>query len=156
MTNNILPTIIRDSREKKHHGYNFIASKNCAGMEIAKLDFGDYAIKDYPDLIVIERKKSVSELCANLGVKRERFEAELQRMIDAGCKRKYIVIEDYYSSIYRQKFSRMHPNAILESLNAISIKYDVHVIFAGTHEMAHKIVRSLLLKAYDYRLEGVL
>lgn len=151
-----LPTILRDSREKPDHGYKFVTSKNCAGMEVQKLDFGDYAIKDHLDLICIERKKSVTELCGNLGIHRKRFERELKRMIDAGCKRKYLIVEDYYSSIYRQKYTVMHPNAILESINAISIKYDLHIIFAGSHEMAHKLVRSLLLKAYKYRIEGLL
>ena len=149
-----LPTIIRDSREKPEHGYKFIKCETCLGMEIAKLDFGDYAIKGHLDLIVIERKQSVCELTNNIGKDRDRFESELQRMVNAGVKFRFVVVEDYYSSIFHQKFTRMHPNAIFESIHSLEIKYNVHFIFAGTAEMGHKIVRSLLLKAHKYRQEG--
>jgi len=152
-----IPTIVRDTREKPNHGFRFIASKNCAGMVEEKLDFGDYAIKDHENLVIIERKQNVIELCGNLGKYRDRFEAELQRMLDAGVKRKYIIVEDYWSSVLRQqKFSRMKPNAIFESIIALQIKYDIPFIFAGTHDVAHRMTRSLLLKAYKYHCEGVL
>jgi len=151
-----LPIILRDSREKPDYGYNFIKCDTCAGTEIAALDYGDYQVKNFPSLIVIERKQDISELCSNIGVHRERFERELQRMIDAGCQYKYIVIEDYYSSIYKQKYSKIHPNAIFESIIAMEIKYGVHFIFAGTTEMARRLTRSLLLKAYKYKTEGLI
>ena len=146
-----LPVILKDSREKDDHGYNFIASANCAGMEVIKLDYGDYAIKGHLNLITIERKKTVTELCLNLGKNRNRFIAEIERMVRAGCKRKYVVVEDYYSSIFNQRFSKIPPNTLLESINSLSLKYNIHFIFAGNKAMAHKIVRSLLLKAYKYR-----
>lgn len=149
-----LPWIIKDTREKT--GYKYIASKNCAGMVQEKLDFGDYAIKDYIDLVVVERKASVTELCNNLGKERERFAAELQRMIDAGVKRRYVVVEDYYSSIFRQKYTKMRPQAIFESIIGFEVKYNIHFIFAGTQEMGHRITRSLLLKSYKYYCEGIL
>lgn len=150
-----LPTVLRDTREKEGHGYRFIKCDTCAGMEVAKLDFGDYAIKGHLDLIVIERKQSVSELTNNLGKERERFEAELQRIVNAGVKFRFVIVEDYYSSIFRQSYSHMHPNAIFESIHALEIKFNIHFIFAGNAEMAHKITRSLLLKAHKYRQEGL-
>lgn len=146
-----VPTIIRDTREKDDHGYKFKASTSCAGMVEEKLDFGDYAIQHHLDLIIIERKASVTELCNNIGKHRERFERELQRMVDAKVARKYIVIEDYYSSIFRQKYTKMKPSAIFESIMAFQVKYGVAFLFVGTKEMGHKVTRSLLLKAYKYR-----
>lgn len=144
-----LPTIVRDTREKADKGYRFIASKTCAGMVTEKLDYGDYALKDHLDLIAIERKASVIELCNNLGKHRDRFERELQRMVDADVKHRYIIVEDYWSSaLKKQRFTRMHPNAVFESIIALMIKYDVHFIFAGKHETAHRITRSLLLRTY--------
>jgi ERCC4-type nuclease len=122
-----------------------------------KLDFGDYAIKDHPDLVVVERKQSVIELCGNLGKHRDRFERELQRMVDAGVKRRYIVVEQPIDeALKRQRFSRMHPNAIFGSIMALQVKYNVHFIFAGSHDLAHRITRSLLLNAWKYRCEGIL
>ena len=38
-------TIIRDTREKKGHGWWFDESSHCTGTEVKKLDVGDYSIK---------------------------------------------------------------------------------------------------------------
>jgi ERCC4-type nuclease len=150
-----LPTIIRDSREHADHGYKFIKSASCSGMQIEALPFGDYAIKGYPDLIIIERKQDVNELIGNLGANRSRFERELQKMIEAKVKYKYIVVEDYWSSVFKQsRYSKMKPQAIFGSIISLWLKYEIPFIFAGGHETAHNIVRSLLLKAHKYRIEG--
>lgn len=152
-----LPTIVRDSREKEGHGYNFVANDKCAGMIIEKLDFGDYALKDRIDLISIERKSSVTELCGNLGRNRKRFEKELQRMVDAGVKRKYIIVEDHWSSIYnKSSYCKMPGHAMFESIIALQLKYDLHFIFAGSKKMAQRIVRSLLIKAWNYNEKEIL
>ena len=152
-----LPTIVRDTREKPEHGFRFVASKNCAGMVEEKLDFGDYAIKDHPSLIAIERKASVIELCGNLGKHRDRFERELQRMVDAGVKRKYIIVEEPIKNVLkRQRFSKMHPNSIFGSIMALQVKYNIAFIFADNHDLAHRITRSLLLNAWKYHCEGIL
>lgn len=149
------PIILRDSREKQ--GYQFNKCSRCMGTEDCKLDYGDYQIKDHPCLIVIERKKSVLELCKNFGKERERFKREFIRMNEAGCKFKYVIVEDYYSSINRiRKYSRMSPTAIFESIIAFELKYNVHFIFAGTRKYAHDITRSLLLRAYEYLQEGII
>lgn len=156
MNNHPKPIILRDSREKPGHGYKFIKCSTCQGMEVTKLDFGDYAIKDQPDLVVVERKQSVAELCNNLGRYRERFEDELKRMVAANVERKYMVIEDYWTSIFRQKYTKMHPNAIFESIIGLSVEYGLQTIMSGNAEMGHRITRSLLLKAWKYRCEGKL
>jgi ERCC4-type nuclease len=150
------PIILRDSREKPGHGYKFIKCGTCSGTEIIKLDFGDYAIKDHLDLIVVERKQSITELCNNIGRYRDRFEAELQRMVDMKVKRRYMVVEDYWTHVFKQKYTKMHPNAIFESIISLSIQYGLQTIMAGTSEMGHRITRSLLLKAWKYHCEGKL
>lgn len=152
-----LPTIIKDSREKEGHGFHFRKSDNCDGMIVEKLDYGDYAIKDYDRIVIIERKQNVVELCGNIGKYRERFESELQRMVDANVLRKYIVIEDYWSSVVKkQRYSRMHPNSIFESIIALQVKYDIPFLFCGTHEMSQRVTRSILLKTWKYYKEGKL
>ncbi len=77
-------------------------------------------------------------------------------MVNAECRFKYVIVEDYYSSIYRQKFSQLHPNSIFESIHSLEIKYGVHFIFAGTAQMAQRIARSLLLKAHKYHKDGII
>lgn len=154
------PIIIIDTREKTP--YNFRVNENLGGIEIIKLDSGDYSLKGMEDLITIERKNNVIELCNNLGKNRKRFEAELERMKD--IKFKFIIVEDYWSSLLTKKpfkyvngkpiYMRMNPNAVFQSIIAIQLKYGVNVIMAGTREMAQKIVRSLLIKAFNYRKLG--
>ncbi len=150
-TKNQLPTIVIDTREKTP--YNFKASATLAGVVSRKLEFGDYALEGHENLICIERKRSITELCGNIGKNRERFKRELERMRQ--CKLRFIVVEDYWSSILRlgkNKFVRgMHPNSVFESIISWKLKYDVNFIFAGTRAMAHRITRSLLLKAYKNR-----
>lgn len=148
------PIIIVDTREKQP--YKFKKSDSCAGMKVEKLDFGDYQVEGHPNLICIERKKSVNELYGNLGKNRKRFEAELQRMVDAGCKFRYIIIEDYYSSIFKNPFSIMKPIVVFESITALELKYGVHFIFCGNRKMAHRIARSFLIKAWNYRTKGII
>lgn len=152
-----LPTIVRDSREKEGNGFFFRKSENCAGMVVDKLDYGDYSIEGYDRVVVVERKQNVIELCGNIGKYRERFEAELQRMIDANVLRKYIVVEDYWSSVVKkQRYSKMHPNSIFESIIALQVKYDIPFLFCGTHEMSQRVTRSILLKTLKYYQEGKL
>jgi len=151
--NKRLPTIVKDTREHDGHGFNFRASASCSGMIREKIDAGDYGIKEYPDLIVIERKQSVTELCGNFGKNRKRFERELERMEDITFK--YIVIEDYWSSVKKPKYTKMRYAAILGSIVSIELKYGIHFIFAGNAKMAQDISRSLLIKAWKYREEGI-
>lgn len=145
-----LPIIIIDTREREPFKYR--AGGSVAQVVHEKLDHGDYGLKGYEHLITIERKAKVDELAGNLGKHRKRFMRELERM--QSCRRRYIVVEDHWSSIFKKnRHSRMHPNAIFESIMALSVKYGVSVIFAGSRKQAHKIVRSLLLKAFKYREE---
>jgi len=71
-------TVIRDTREKKGHGWHFGDNAYCEGTEITKLDIGDYSIKGKEDILCIERKESVAELAGNCGEKR--FMKELKAM----------------------------------------------------------------------------
>jgi len=146
------PTILIDSREKEP--FRFRASANLAGTEVCKIDAGDYSIKGHEDLICIERKQSVTELAGNLGKHRARFERELERM--QSCKFKYIIIEDHWSSLMGKsiKYSRMKPKSVFESLIAFGLQYGVHYIFAGNKKQAQTITRSILVRAYRYRMDG--
>lgn len=70
--------VIRDAREKIDHGWFWDVSASCDGTTVAKLDQGDYSLEDYEQLVVIERKGSVSEWATN--VTQARFERELERL----------------------------------------------------------------------------
>lgn len=145
-----LPTILIDSREKQP--YLFKSSENLAGTETATLSCGDYTLKEYSNLIIIERKNSIIELCGNIGKNRKRFVRELEKMQD--FKFKFIIIEDYWSSIWKKTYTNLSPNSIFGSIIALELKYGIHFILAGTRVQAHQITRALLVKAYQYKLEG--
>src|SRR3990172_1306319 len=88
--------VIRDSREKLNYGWDFQQSHpnkkppKCLGTEISTLKTGDYTIKDYEDILTIERKDSFVELWNNYSY-RARFESEVLRM--SQYKYAYILIE---------------------------------------------------------------
>jgi len=138
------PYIVVDTREQKP--WVFIVGKELAGCRSVKLDYGDYQIDGRPDLIAIERKKSVDELCTNIGQHRERFERELQRM--QACKYRFVVIEDSWYAVAKPKHSRMHWKAILASIATFEIRYGVHFVFANNRRTARLIALELIVKAW--------
>ncbi len=146
------PTFLIDSREKEP--FKFRASANLGGTETVKLDAGDYAVKGHEDLICIERKKSATELAGNFGKNRARFEREFERM--QSCQFRYVVVEDHWSSVMGKsiRHSRMSAKAVFESIIAFGLTYGVHFIFAGNRQQAQTITRSLLVRAYRYRMDG--
>ncbi len=146
------PIIIIDSREREP--FKFRASSTCDGYEIAKLDAGDYSIKGFENLITVERKNSIIELCGNLGKNRVRFEAELERM--KSIKFRYVIVEDHWASIFQyKKHTTLSGPTILGSILAFNLKYGVQFIFAGDRKQAQQITRNLLIKAYNYRMDGI-
>lgn len=88
-------TIIRDTREKVGHGWNFRATKYCEGQVKAALKTGDYSLAGHEDNFCIERKGSISEFANNLVEKR--FWNELERMKE--MEHKYIICEFPFSDI---------------------------------------------------------
>jgi ERCC4-type nuclease len=70
--------IIKDTREKKGHGWWYDENAYCSGTTVAKVDIGDYTIEGMEHLLCIERKESVSEFAGNCSEKR--FFTELKRM----------------------------------------------------------------------------
>lgn len=61
--------IIKDTREKKGHGWWYDENAYCSGTTVAKVDIGDYAIEGMEHVLCIERKESVSEFAGNCSEK---------------------------------------------------------------------------------------
>ena len=148
--NDILPMILVDSREK--NGFKFNKSKKCLGSRVECLSTGDYSLEGLTDYVTVERKASINELVACLGVQRKRFMAEIERMKD--IKYKFLVVEGYWSSALKPtKYSKLSVNYVMACLFSIMLKHGVHVIFAGTHENARKLTKWALSRAYHYYLK---
>ena len=86
---------------------------------------------------------------ASLGQGRARFKRELERLsrLDYAA----IVIEASLPNFLKAPaFSRMNPKAAVNSLIAWSVKYNVHLFFAGDRRHGHALTRQLLQKYLHY------
>lgn len=149
-------TIIRDTREKQGKGWQFRASANCDGVEVIKLDVGDYSVKGLEDVLMIERK-TVGDLWGTLGnmTSYKRFQREMERAKNHPYK--FLIIEGTLADIDRgYNWSKVPSNNIHAKLVSLQVKHNLHVIFAGRQDRARKYVRRILAKFYEYYGKGLL
>jgi len=144
------PVIVIDTREQEGHGYTFTRFPNWIKGTIRRtLKTGDYSVEGYEKEITMERK-SLEDLVSTLTTNRETFIKECERMAD--FRRKVIVIE---STLARLKspysYSDAHPNSVFGTLVAIQEKFDIHLLFAATKELAEEYTASTLVKYYTLR-----
>ena len=128
----INPLIIVDSREKTPLQFEHYQTK------AATLTTGDYSIKGMESSFSIERK-STSDLIGSITYDRPRFTRELERLRGYSFKRLLIIgsLEQIKAGEYRSKAT---PAAILGSLNALEIRFDIPVVFASTPTAAALLV----------------
>ncbi len=137
--------IIQDTREQQtwHIKKRLIA--NGIKIKKQKLDFGDYSFfykgLSFENKIVIERKYCLTELAGCIvGIKRKRLKAEIQRAVEARSIFILLIengsIERIESHDYRNK---VHPNAILGSLNSWKRKHGIYVVFRDSNDSANYI-----------------
>ncbi len=126
--------IIIDSREQTPLHFTQIES------ERGTLQTGDYSIQGLEHLFSVERK-SLDDCAASVSRERARFERELHRLRGFRFKRLLIVGSraDIEVGRYRSKVS---PKAVLASLAAFEVRYDVPVVFAPTPEDAARLIES--------------
>ena len=137
-------TVAIDSRERKP--YRFTRS------QVKTLASGDYSIVGLESRIAIERKTK-QDAYSSLGRGRLRFERELERLsrFDYAA----VVIETSLPDFLRAPgFSRMSPQAAMNSILGWSVKYHVCVFFAGDRLHGHALTRQLLRKFHRYRSGG--
>lgn len=139
--------IIKDSREKAGHGFEFRKSTNCTGMVRKALKTGDYTLTGLEDVVCIERKESTSEICSNL-CKPDliRFEKELARM--ATFKMAVIILEFDMDDLLafprgsgipagKQRFIKARGPYLLKIICELQARYpNTHWIFAGSNGQA--------------------
>ncbi len=140
-----LPTVIIDTREPPGHAYDFRRFPKWVGETLRKtLKTGDYSIQGLEDEICVERK-TMEDLVSTLTANRKTFIKECQRM--EALRRKVIVIESTLARLKsRYLHSDAHPNSIFGTLVAIQERFDVHIMFAATRELAEEYTVSTLVK----------
>ena len=147
--------IIRDTREKKGHGWYFRATAECDGMDVKKLDTGDYSIEGYEDMIMVERK-SISDLWNSLLQGRERFMKEMDRAKEIPAR--YLIIEGTMKDVQKgTRYSIVKGDTMIANLISLEQKYGIHVIFTDKRkDVAQRYVRGLLKKLYQYCVDGII
>ncbi|MBY0525588.1 MAG: ERCC4 domain-containing protein [Gemmataceae bacterium] len=131
-------TVVRDTREKE--GWTFPAGGLCQGTVVGTLRTGDYSLKGYEKLFVIERKGSIGEFARN--IVQSRFDRELVRL--ESFAHPFMVLEFTMEDIvlfpqnanlpdYVIKRLRISPQFIMKRLNDFQVKYRTHIILAGKY-----------------------
>ncbi|KXK28787.1 MAG: hypothetical protein UZ01_02527 [Candidatus Brocadia sinica] len=128
--------IIRDTREQKP-----LVFPN-AKVKDAKLQTGDYSLEHFEDKITIERK-SLSDLLQSLSAERKRFMSEVQRM--RAFEYAGLVVEASLADIYRGVWrNAISVGSVVGSLQALSAKHGLHVLFACDRAIAALMVEGIL------------
>lgn len=145
--------IIKDTREKV--GSWDFDDQVCEGMVTRKLDTGDYAIDGLEDILCLERKRNVAELCVN--VFEERFKRELERM--AKYPYKYMIFEFTIDDIRRYPVGSNIPksrwsslkvtgNYVMRFIADMEINYGIHCVFAGCKDNAIFLASNIMKRVY--------
>jgi ERCC4-type nuclease len=119
------PEIVVDSREQSPLVFTRLQAVT------GSLYSGDYSIRCLEDSFAVERK-SIDDL-ANccLASNRDRFEHELHRLRGYRFKRLLIIgsRDDIAAGRY---YSRIAPKAVLATLGAFEVRFDLPIVFAET------------------------
>lgn len=124
-------TILIDTREKNYSHIEAYFKKRNIKYRKEKLDYGDYSVEvdgiSLKEVIFIERKASIDELCGNFCKGRERFRREFERSKGIG----FLMLEDccYEDIIDGNYISNMKEKSLLGSLNSFICDYDIRTSF---------------------------
>ena len=156
MTENNRFHIIKDTREKKGHGWWYDENAYCSGTTVAKVDIGDYTIEGMEHLLCIERKESVSEFAGNCSEKR--FFKELKRM--GTFPHAFLIFEFSWadierypvgSSVPKNKWSqiRIKGNYMRRVITSARLENNVHVIACGDKKRAEETAFYIMRKVHE-------
>jgi ERCC4-type nuclease len=145
-----LPSVIIDSREQLP--YTFERFSNWVGKTVTDgLKTADYSLIGYESIIAVERK-TLCDIVGSLMSGRERFLREMERL--STFKYKCLVIEatreDLKTPYDFAKAVKAHPNGIVGSLDALSVKYGIPVHYGCNRELSEEYVASFLSKCHAY------
>lgn len=150
--------ILVDSREQDTEQARARYEAFGCPWERRKLDFGDYtavfSCLSLENIVHIERKMNLSELCACFTRDRDRFKREFERARQAGAKI-YLLIENAswdaaYAGRYR---SKMNPAALIASMLAWLARFDCQIIMCKA-ESSGKLIHDILYREAKEMLEN--
>ena len=123
------PTLVVDNREVQPLIFSRLP------VVRGTLYSGDISIQGLEDLFSIERKGSIEELVSCCTGQRDRFEHELHRL--RGFRFKRLAVIGSRAEIELQRYrSRVAPAAVLGTLAAWEIRFDLPTVFFSSREEA--------------------
>jgi DNA excision repair protein ERCC-4 len=140
--------IIQDTREQRPYTFECINPKPL--VVVNTLQAGDYSLKDFENQITIERK-SLLDAYGTFGRGRQRFQKELERMIN--YRFAAVIIEaDWHTIVKRPPArSRLHPKTVVASIAAWSQRFKVHFWTCPDREFAERWTYRLLERFWQDR-----
>lgn len=151
--------IIRDTREKLNHGWDWPEDNIFAGTKVDTLKYGDYSIEGLEHLIFIERKNTTAEFAHNC------CEDRFKRLLERGAQYKYkfcimefdfedILTFPINSGLPRWQFKKIKisPAFLISALSKMSIDFGIHVMYAGNAMRAEKLCYSILKQIYKIEI----
>lgn len=137
-------SVLCDTREQKNsHILQYFLEKGIP-YKSQKLDQGDYSfcLEDisFADEIAIEKKHGADEIAGNFTAGRPRFESEFMRYKARGVK-PFLLIEDCsWEDIKSHNYrSQLSPKALMGSLLAWQVRYNITVMFCRPEETGELI-----------------
>lgn len=98
--------------------------------ERIKLDCGDYRIKEYPKVCIVERKASQLEIYKNLNDSHDRVrQAKAFRKLVASCEHPVLLVEASPQELLSNNPHIKNPEIVAHRLSLAIAKYGFHVIF---------------------------
>jgi DNA excision repair protein ERCC-4 len=129
------PVIVIDTREQEPLVFERLASR------ARTLVSGDYSVVGLEHLFAVERKSITDLVSCCIGQNRERFERELHRL--RGYRFKRLLVVGSEAEILKGDYrSNIKPQAVIGTLRAFEMRYDLPVVFSQTPELAARQVES--------------
>jgi len=123
------PIIIVDTREQEPLTFTHLESRRGTLMS------GDYSVVGLENLFAVERKSIADLASCCVGENRSRLERECHRL--RGFRFKRLLIVGTEEQIFRAQYhSSVAPKAILATLSAFEVRWDLPVVFCETPEKA--------------------
>lgn len=131
----IRPRIVIDSREQTPLVFRRLPTVT------GTLQSGDYSFTGGEELFSVERKSVPDLVACCIGDNRERFERELHRL--RGHRFKRLLIVGARADVENRRYrSNVSPKAVLATLSAFEVRYDLPVVWSNNPEDAARTIES--------------
>lgn len=139
--------VIVDTREQFPFTFRQLPVERLRGT----LHTGDYSLAGYENRITVERK-SLGDLASCITVGRERFERELERMLE--FESAVVIVEEPLSHIRNGQYrSNLKPESFEQSILAFMIRYRVPFLFGKNRSHAEWLCFNALRHFYNWQVK---